>query len=449
MDSSTLLNCNCKCGQVKFQTTIPTTKTFICHCDMCPPTDRSYQNAAPWIAISRPIYTGNLEIIRSSNFATRTRCINCKSGIYLRYDCEPNTDWILGTIFNPSQFNYQNQPLEHIHSNTNGLNPIDQQPSSTSWGTWTPDLCRPANTSAPSICMTCFQLQTNCICNNQTINCRVADNFRECALDTNILTKGLLYRSSTPWNASLVDVQFLMNDLGIRSIFDLRTPFERIQTQDVESNASLAAQKNLQIIYAPLLNQHAMGRYLFSVAGWSDRFAIIGLGLGLWSAESIKHRINPLVARGGLIRMYKSIVDDTQMEILKILQNMLDVNGLPCVVHCTSGKDRTGVLCALVLKICGASDDVVYDDYNKSELYIEEMFGNPKNPTVAHFTDRNMMQAPKQVMKELLNYIRKKYVSVENYVDNVVGFGSADRQRLVMKLTNRVGDESGAAGAKL
>ena len=147
--------------------------------------------------------------------------------------------------------------------------------------------------------------------------------------------------------------------------------------------------------------------------------------------------------------LFSAIVDDCHYEMKQSFESMIKKNGLPCIIHCTSGKDRTGVLCALVLKICGASDDVVYDDYNKSELYIEEMFGNPKNPTVAHFTDRNMMQAPKQVMKELLNYIRKKYVSVENYVDNVVGFGSADRQRLVMKLTNRVGDESGAAGAKL
>jgi protein-tyrosine phosphatase len=35
----------------------------------------------------------------------------------------------------------------------------------------------------------------------------------------------------------------------------------------------------------------------------------------------------------------------------------------PLVVHCTAGKDRTGLACALILQTLGVSDDVIAEDY--------------------------------------------------------------------------------------
>jgi protein tyrosine/serine phosphatase len=38
------------------------------------------------------------------------------------------------------------------------------------------------------------------------------------------------------------------------------------------------------------------------------------------------------------------------------------------IVHCTAGKDRTGVLCALILSLCGVDDDVVAHEYSLTEV---------------------------------------------------------------------------------
>jgi protein-tyrosine phosphatase len=35
----------------------------------------------------------------------------------------------------------------------------------------------------------------------------------------------------------------------------------------------------------------------------------------------------------------------------------------PVAVHCAAGKDRTGILCALILKVLGASDEHICEDY--------------------------------------------------------------------------------------
>jgi len=38
------------------------------------------------------------------------------------------------------------------------------------------------------------------------------------------------------------------------------------------------------------------------------------------------------------------------------------------VVHCTAGKDRTGVICALVLSLCGVEDEIISQEYALTEI---------------------------------------------------------------------------------
>jgi protein tyrosine/serine phosphatase len=56
------------------------------------------------------------------------------------------------------------------------------------------------------------------------------------------------------------------------------------------------------------------------------------------------------------------------------------------IVHCTAGKDRTGVICALVLSLCGVDDEVVAHEYSLTEVglttewktaVIEHLMDNP------------------------------------------------------------------------
>lgn len=42
------------------------------------------------------------------------------------------------------------------------------------------------------------------------------------------------------------------------------------------------------------------------------------------------------------------------------------------LIHCTAGKDRTGVICALALSLCGAADDVIAHEYGLTELGLRE-----------------------------------------------------------------------------
>jgi protein-tyrosine phosphatase len=46
---------------------------------------------------------------------------------------------------------------------------------------------------------------------------------------------------------------------------------------------------------------------------------------------------------------------------------MAQDDALPAVFHCTSGKDRTGVIAALLLDLLGVPDDVIAADYFLTE----------------------------------------------------------------------------------
>jgi len=42
----------------------------------------------------------------------------------------------------------------------------------------------------------------------------------------------------------------------------------------------------------------------------------------------------------------------------------------PVLIHCTAGKDRTGIICAVLLSALGVPDDIVVRDYAVTELFM-------------------------------------------------------------------------------
>ena len=56
------------------------------------------------------------------------------------------------------------------------------------------------------------------------------------------------------------------------------------------------------------------------------------------------------------------------------LFRLLEEHRVPLLFHCTCGKDRTGILAALILGVCGASTEDIAADYSVSQLYLRPMY---------------------------------------------------------------------------
>lgn len=67
--------------------------------------------------------------------------------------------------------------------------------------------------------------------------------------------------------------------------------------------------------------------------------------------------------------IYEQMLDEQMEKIARVIMNA----GTNVMYFCTAGKDRTGVVSAVILKRLGASDEVIIDDYRRSEDNLLDM----------------------------------------------------------------------------
>ena len=76
---------------------------------------------------------------------------------------------------------------------------------------------------------------------------------------------------------------------------------------------------------------------------------------------------------GFLGSQYREFLSDAGGQIRAALEVLADPGALPAVFHCTAGKDRTGVLSAIVLSLLGVDEPTVVADYALSGAAMERL----------------------------------------------------------------------------
>lgn len=149
-----------------------------------------------------------------------------------------------------------------------------------------------------------------------------------------------------------------------------------------------------------------------------------------WTATDVA----PGELAGYLAERYAEIADEAvsgaMARVLRLLAE--DTTG-GTVFHCMAGKDRTGVVAAVVLALLGVDDDTVADDYAASRFserrYLAWRATVAPDSPVPPSSD----PAPAAAMLAFLRGLRDRYGSVAGYAD-AAGFGPPDRARLRTRL---------------
>ena len=82
----------------------------------------------------------------------------------------------------------------------------------------------------------------------------------------------------------------------------------------------------------------------------------------------------PAMRAGDLTGLYRRMVADHGTQIAAAIGELATPGALPALVHCSAGKDRTGIVVALLLSALGVSDDDVLADFALTERYIDDTF---------------------------------------------------------------------------
>ncbi|MFG2972929.1 tyrosine-protein phosphatase [Streptomyces sp. NPDC048331] len=131
---------------------------------------------------------------------------------------------------------------------------------------------------------------------------------------------------------------------------------------------------------------------------------------------------------------FAEVTEDGADEIRQVVEELAQASG-PAVFHCTSGKDRTGLIGAFLLTLLGVERADVLTDFALTELATERLAADWR---AAH-PDRVMKwpsygRAPAVIMELVLADLETRYGSVRGYLTDRVGL----RERTVEQLRDRL-----------
>lgn len=88
----------------------------------------------------------------------------------------------------------------------------------------------------------------------------------------------------------------------------------------------------------------------------------------------------------------------------------------PAVVHCAFGKDRTGVVVALLLRMVGVTEEAVVGDYMASAACMEECIETARRtPRYAPFADLDVWRCDERMIRFYLAELEARYGGAEKW----------------------------------
>lgn len=227
------------------------------------------------------------------------------------------------------------------------------------------------------------------------------------------LVSSRLFRSGQHTNATQRDLEAI-RDLGIRSLVDLRGDSERRKAP------------------TPVF-QSFDGQVLFAEGETAEMAPHVEAASTLNAEDARKN----LRARYGTLPFRPTLVC-----AFSKYMHMLDSSDHPSVVFCSAGKDRTGVLVALVQTVLGVHPDDVMSEYllsnptsdssDPSARVRQELtlrFGNISAEAV-----RTILSVEPAYLDAAFQAIKDRYATLSMYFDQVLGINASVRARIASKL---------------
>src|ERR1039457_1534163 len=122
-----------------------------------------------------------------------------------------------------------------------------------------------------------------------------------------------------------------------------------------------------------------------------------------------------------LSAVYRHMVDECGATIAAAIACLCAPGALPGLIHCSAGKDRTGMLAALILSAIGVDDDVIAADYALSQTYLlaEPTASSRQVGASTGLGQRlnvHLMGSPPEIILDALAHVRSLSGTVPGYL---------------------------------
>jgi len=200
-----------------------------------------------------------------------------------------------------------------------------------------------------------------------------------------------LFRSAALHSMSRPDIARLKEDIRPRAVIDLRTPREPIKQREISLLGEIGARYH-NVPFRP------------------D------------SPDYLKHETELFreATDLGELYLYRIRQPESGKKLVDSLELIADRTNHLLVFHCSVGKDRTGVLAAMLLTAAGVIDEDIVHDYALSAPFTSEirerMRNDPAAPPELKELPDFQWEASAESMARFLAALRREYGSAANYL---------------------------------
>ncbi|KAF8073065.1 NUDT1 [Scenedesmus sp. PABB004] len=296
-------------------------------------------------------------------------------------------------------------------------------------------------------------------------------NFRDLADAYSPMRPGAVFRTAAPVSATPGDLRLLFADLGIKDLIDLRSSeevaaeggshvFDGISfcrcrrdpatgrvVPDATTYVHGAEREGVLRVQIAVMEKH---RYYWSILSrMGKRRALKLVATSLLDKPASRRMAIAEVNAGGLAGLYRTLLEDSPQEFAAALRHILASAEArrPVLFFCKAGKDRTGLVAALLLSVLGASEEQVLADYVLSDRWhMVALAGLEDNPKVSGLDRAAFERAPREAMHAALQMLRDEHGGVPAYLA-AAGFGPDAQQALRDALLRQQPGSGGGGGA--
>jgi len=252
--------------------------------------------------------------------------------------------------------------------------------------------------------------------NGNNIKLRSVLNFRDIsgtnADNGSFVKRGMIYRSASLDSISKKDIS-LLRQLGIRTIIDLRGPSEQKKRKREPDG--------IRVISMPLDFQGKTRERLYPYFRQKN------------SENKILEVSNEL---------YLEIAEASAPVLAGIIEILLTPDSGALLFHCQAGKDRTGIIAALIHLIAGTEREVIIEDFLRSndELipYFKKIFMLRKIISFGFFPYNLVIFAVRvkeRNISSVIEMVRNRPGGIEGYLESA-GFNPSRLEEFRKKITD-------------